>query len=244
MRNIYWLSFLLLVSLSANAQLARTDVRDSADEQQAYVTAVQVYHHYLTPENGLYNGGEYADYTASLTHGQPYFGIKENQPGWVLYNGMRYDSLMLWYDLVTDAVVTWDPDHVLRFQLINDRLQAFNLSGHLFIRFQKDSLDGIRTGFYEVLATGRVNLYKKSSKNLQTYATQDGLQKDIFSDSSFYIARNGRFLPVNKKSSVLAALADKKTAVRAFIRKNHLSIRREKEYALLSVVTYYNGLTP
>lgn len=238
-KPFYWLFLLLFLPFPAGAQSAS---QDSAYEREAYAAAIHTYHRYLRPENGLYNGGEYADYTASLTQGYPYFGPNESQPGWIVYNGMRYDSLELWYDLVTDAVVLKDPDNILKIQLINERLRSFSLGGHLFLRVQRDSINDLKTGFYELLCAGRVNLYKKPDKNLQTYATQDGLQKIIYSDSSYYIERADHFLPVNRKSSILKALADKKPAVRSYIRKNRLSIRKNKEEALLKIVTYYNGL--
>jgi hypothetical protein len=246
------LSFLFILHFPAKAQVvvqaaSQAASRDSTYEHEAYTTAVRAYHRYLGAENGLYNGGEYADYSTTLTSGQPYFGPIESQPGWIVYNGVRYDNLQLWYDLVTDAVVVNDADHVLKIQLINDRLQSFSLSGHLFLRVLRDSIDGVRTGFYELLDGGRVNLFKRSGKSLQVNAMQDGLHRDILSDSSYFIEKNGHFLSAGRKSSILNALSDKKPAVKSYMRKNNITsgfLRLNKDEALLKIVAYYNGLTP
>jgi hypothetical protein len=237
-RYLLQVSFLFLIHASVQAQNA-----DSALEQQAYAGAVQHYHQMLLPENGLYNGGEYADYAGTLTLGYPYFGPNKVQPGWVVYNGMRYDSLMLWYDLIREALVLSNPDGGFKVQLLTTRIQAFSLSGHHFLQLIRDSTNGLRTGFYEILVEGKLSLYKKSRKNLQEYTSSQGLERNVYSDSSFYLERNGHFLPVNSQRAFLDVLSDKKSQVKSYMRKNKLSFRKNREAALVQIVALYNGLT-
>jgi hypothetical protein len=236
--SFYWMLLLFFVHPATYAQTSSGDSRF----EQASARAVQFYHQSLAPENGLYNGGEYVDYTPTLTGGYPYFGPDRAQPGWVVYDGMRYDNLQLWYDLVKDAVVLLNPDRRFKIQLINERVQAFSLSGHLLVRLTRDSTNRIRTGFYELLLKGNVSLLKKSYKNLEESATPQGVERIISSDSVYYLEKGGRFLPVGNRNSLLEALADKKKMIKTYMRKNKLSMERSDE-TLLKTVAYYNSLT-
>jgi hypothetical protein len=212
-------------------------------DSAAYAQALAQFHQALFPENGLYNGGEYIDYASTLKNGHPYYGSILSQDGWVSYDGMRYERLQLWYDIVIDGLILEPPSVAYKMQLLNPKVEAFTLGDHRFVRLVRDSTRDIRTGFYELLYSGKVRLYRKSSKNIQEYVTAQAVERYIYADSTYYLERGGRFVLVDHRRSLLDALADKRHDVQVFIRRNKLSLKRGKDESLTKIITYYDGLT-
>jgi hypothetical protein len=211
-------------------------------DSAAFAVAVAQFHRVLFPENGLYNGSEYLDYASTLKSGHPYFGPNLSQPGSVFYDGIRYDSLRLWYDLVVDGVVLSPPNMGFKMVLLSPKVQSFALGDRRFLRLTRDSTRDIRTGFYELLYEGRVRLFRRSVKHIQEYVSQQGVERFIEADSSYYLDRGGRFYAINRKSSLLDAVGDKRKDVQAFLRKNKIKLRHDKDEALIKVITYYDEL--
>ncbi|HTJ12091.1 MAG TPA: hypothetical protein VL547_08700 [Dinghuibacter sp.] len=211
-------------------------------DSSAFAGAISQFHKILSPENGLYNGSEYVDYAASLKNGHPYFGSAQPFPGRVTYDGMTYDNLTLWYDVVRDGLVTVPPNMGFKMVLNSPRVKSFYLDGRKFIRLVRDSTHDIRTGFYEVLYEGRVRLLRRTSKNIQESVTTTGVEHYIYADSSYHLEKGGHYYSINKKKSVLEALSDKRKEVQAYIRRNKLSLKRGKDESLTQIITYYDGL--
>jgi hypothetical protein len=231
------ISTTLLLSLLLSARI------EAQSDSAAYATAVAQFHHMLVPETGLYNGGEYVDYESTLfNNGQPYFGNDLPRQGWITYDGIRYDHVQFWYDIVQDKVVLRAPNQALKLSLHSDRIKAFQLGGLDFVRIVRDSTNGLRTGFYEILYTGRETLLRRSGKNVQEYITSNGIQRIVYADSSYYLYLNGQYLEVNRKRSLLRALNGKKRELQAFIRKNKLSFKEGKDETLTQIITYYASL--
>lgn len=211
-------------------------------DSSAFAVAVSQYHKLLSPENGLYNGGEYIDYAATLKNGHPYFGSDQPFPGRVVYDGLEYDHLSLWYDVVRDDVVILPPNVGFKMVLNSPRVASFTLGDRKFVRMVRDTTHNIRTGFYEVLYEGRVRLLRRTSKNIQENVTSQGVEHYIYADSSYYLEKEGHFYAINKKKSVLETLSDKRKEVQAYIRRNKLSLKRGKDETLTQIITYYDGL--
>ncbi|TDX00318.1 hypothetical protein [Dinghuibacter silviterrae] len=211
-------------------------------DSAAFGVAVAQFHRLLAPENNLYNGGEYVDYASNLKSGIPYFGSKESYDGSVLYDGIRYDHLKLWYDLVYDEVVTVGSDGGFRLTLNSPRVASFTLGDRRFLRITKDDTHPVHTGFYELLYDGRVRLLRRTTKDIQELTTTEAVERYVETDSSYYLVKEGQYDPLYKKKSVLAALADKKKEIQVFIRKNKIDLKKDKDAAFIQIITYYDGL--
>ncbi len=235
-------SYLILLCLLPTVSRSQDLSRDSALEAQAIKHAVQLFHQTFTPENGLFNGSEYVPDTIGLTSGFPYFEMNSDQPGWVIYNHMRYDSLHLWYDLVKDQVAMHNLQGGYEMRFINERLQEFQLGNHHFIRIVRDSINRVHTDFYEVMVNGpKARLLKRSTKTLQENPTINKLERYIYADSSYYLVLGDHFLPVNTKGELLSALKSEKSAVKAQLRHTKLKFGKNKDEVLTTVVAWYNG---
>jgi hypothetical protein len=238
--------FLLLYRTDALAQYSYIDTAafPSSPDSVAFATVLTQYHKTLFPENGLFNGGEYVNYEGTLAGGYPYYGPDRTETGWVYYNGIRYDHLKLLYDVVLDVVAIRSPNDGFSIALQSERLRAFSMEGHLFVRVVKDSVNDVRTGFYEILYQGKVQLMRRSTKNIQEYTNNLKVERFVYSDSSYYLVRGDHFFAVNHKKSLLSAMADHRKPVQTYMRKNKLKIGKEKDDTLEKIVAYYDGLTP
>src|SRR6187399_1423136 len=98
---------LLPILLTMNAQGQSTNI-DSLPAHLAFDQAVRQYHEYLSPEAGLYRGGEYPWYAFAFKQGHPFFDQDHMRKGSVLYKGILYKDVPLIYDLIQENLVTND----------------------------------------------------------------------------------------------------------------------------------------
>ena len=56
-----------------------------------------------------------------------------------------------------------------KIQLIKERVDSFSFPAHSFINIGTDSAlsEGLSSGFYEVISTGKINLLARHTKNIQ-----------------------------------------------------------------------------
>jgi hypothetical protein len=234
----------LFLSPGLRAQSPAYDKTDSLIVQTAFDSAVSQYHAYVTPETHLLRGPEYITYAQLLKEGYPYFGENSMRYGTVYYDGIRYEHVKLYHDLVTGEVVTNDNYNVFKISLITELVDSFSIEDHHFIHL-RDSLNPSqpRNGFYEVLYAGHLVLLKKEKKSIQEdLYSSDHAIKFIHGTDSVYYLRNGNvYHPVNNSKSLLNLLQDKKKEIKKYIRSEQLSMRKDRENTLIKVIAWYDS---
>ena len=95
--------------------------------------AVAVYNQYTDGNAAVYNGAQYMRYTFKM-EGDPYFLSNDFTQGWVSYEGRRYDSLSVLYDIARNEVVILYTDGYSDVVLENDFIDSFNMAGHTFVK--------------------------------------------------------------------------------------------------------------
>jgi hypothetical protein len=233
--------FLILILAGVHAQ----SQSDSSQLSAALSKANYLYKRFVGVQSGLYNGTEYADYTFRFKEGHPWFFIDKPMTGTVVYDGVRYDSVLLHYNEIADCLVFQDDSH--RFQLINERVNAFELAGYYFVRLNRTEAPGSIpvTGFYGVLYNGKLQLLVKETKSIreELKSGDDGVVRYADSKLTYYIKKDNRYFPVNGKKSVYNILADKKKELQQYARSNHLNYKRNRDQMLQQLCAYYDQLT-
>jgi hypothetical protein len=246
-RNLPLRVLLLLACCSYTCiTIAQTTTADTSNYAIAVQNAIMAYHQYLSPQTGLYNGSEYVEYTYTITEGIPFFETSHFNIGSVEYNSMLYQNVLILYDEVLGEVVIKDAYGRGKIILNTDKVTAFNLLNHHFVRLSPDSSgkSPIRSGFYDVLYQGNTGVYRRQVKKiLETITISEGLSRVIGVQDDYFIRKGTVFYPVNSKRAVLDITKDKKKEVQQFIRKNRLNIRTGKEIALIKIAAYYDKLT-
>ena len=218
---------------------------DSSLYHASINNTVAFYHQVLSPEGKLYDGIEYIPYDYQITRGSPYFQSTKYSSGYVVYNNILYENIPLMYDLVKSKVVLNSYYKIFSIELNNEKITQFGILGHTFIRISKDSSANglIKTGFYDLLYTGKLSLLKKQNKNIQEEYNGSLIEKYILDGTEFYIRKDAKFFSANTKKSVLKILADRKKDIKQYIRKNKLNIRKDKDQSLVKIVAYYDEIT-
>ena len=235
------LAYILLIYLYA--QQSSGQVGNDSAVNQSTSKIVRIYYQSLGEQAPLYNGSEYLDYAYTLQEGHPFFGSPGYVNGSIHFDGMVFNEVPMTYDIVKDQLVILDYHNYYRINLPADKVQQFEIQGHTFIRLIRDSLNKIKTGFYERLYSGKIALFvKREKKIVQQYSNME-ISNIVRSQNIYYIRSENVFYLVNSKSSLLAALKNKQKPVQQYLKKNKIKFRKDPENATLMAVEYYDQLT-
>ncbi|WP_210514301.1 hypothetical protein [Hymenobacter terricola] len=236
---------LLALSPSAFSQLAAPE----ADVSVAVVAAQQQYGRSFNGLPQLFNGPEYADYAKNYRerNGFQFFMWPEKQLGSVDYNGYTFPGVRLAYDVVLDQVVLSPANSPLALRLINERVRAFSIADHRFVRLVADrsTSNVIGTGFYELLLDSTVQVVAKRAKRLQEHIVQQYIAVEFVPNDRLFIKKEGRYYPVASKSSALHLLADRSKEMQKYLQERKLKFNKAKrEASIVQLATYYCSLPP
>jgi hypothetical protein len=242
--KIFLLTIFFISSYSAGAQNWKAD---SLAESSSLNTAINLYHHVLSPETGFYNGREYAYdlyYPFKIDESHPFFLSDQFITGSVFYNDVLYPNVPLLYDIVKDELVTRDPITIYLISLNKQRLNWFTLAQRNFIRIDRNKNDNsaLITGFYEVLYNGETPLYKKNVKQIKETIEDNILSRRITDNNQYFIKINSQYYEVKGKKSLMTAIANRKNEINQFMRKNKLRLKRIQDDVLIKIVEYYDGI--
>ncbi|MDO6390949.1 hypothetical protein Q4E40_12480 [Pontibacter sp. BT731] len=188
------------------------------------------------------------EYNTITMIGSPYLFKDWAKGSLTLKNGTVYQGIDLMYDQVKDAIIfkakngevkeLLEPVQEFKIGYIenNKQLERTFRSGY--------SGDGVQpNAFMEVLADGDVVLLKRTSKKIfdrKNYSSAT-IDREVQASEDYYIAKGDKAVKVKKsKSSLLAAIPDKKDYLETYIKSNALNLRNDTDMAKL--VAYYNSL--
>lgn len=222
---------------------SQTATNDSVSLQVK--NAVDIYNRYNADNLPVYNGQQYLYYTFKM-QGDPYFESGDFSNGWVSYNGRKYDSLLLIYDVVRNDVVVLGPGKIYGIVMLNQFIDSFSLQGHKFIALHEDHAQNLyNTGFYDLLYKGRsVQLLERHMK-YKVPTIEDNTVIIVFNTRSyFYIHKKGLYYLVSNKKDIFRVFADKERELKKMMRRNHLKLKKRNfETAVIRVTQFYDQLT-
>ena len=223
-------------------------IADTSGKAFALHNAVNLYHRFLSPENGLYDGSEYTYYIYypyTINEGHPFFQTKDFDTGSVFYNNMLYEKVPLLFDIVHEELLINDPSHIFIIRLNTARIGWFIISGHTFVHLFSDSINHtvLNPGFYDLLYNGNTSLFKKVSKVLmENTASSEGIKEYIAESDEYFIKKNKQYYRIKNKKSLMLIVNSNKKEVEQFIRKNKLNLKKDLDNSLVKIVAYYDGI--
>jgi hypothetical protein len=234
---------MLALSKSALGQSAGPDTQLAASVARAQ----QQYAASFVGHPQLFSGPEYLDYSRRYHDrvGTQFYPTQNQQPGTIVYNDHYFADFSLVYDAVLDQVVLSPPDSPLMLRLVNENVRNFSIGDHRFIRLVADSLTGttIRTGFYEVLADGNVQVLARRSKRIQEHLNQRNIDVEFTTTDKLFIKKGGLYYPANRKGAALRPFADHNKEMLAYIKAQKLSFKRSQfEPSVVKLAEYYSSL--
>ncbi len=186
----------------------------------------------------IYNGRQFIGYS-HLIEGFPYLISSEWQMGSVTFEGVKYDNIPVLYDVHGDQLVARSP-HGFPFILISERLQAFSIAGRNFVRVVETDGMGLKTGFYELLASGRAVVLAKRFKRLDEKIDGSVVEKKFISNDKIYISTGTAFTQVGKQRELLDALKEKKSTLNDLEKREGIRYKDNPELIILRLAEFYN----
>jgi hypothetical protein len=204
------------------------------------VNAGNVYNPFIEKQSRLYNGIEHLGYSFRIK-GHAYFLQRELQTGTVVYDELEFVNVPMLYDLFKDQVVIQHFNGFTRIGLVQEKVTAFTLNGHHFIRL--DSLLGapIITGYYDELYSGRLKVLAKRGKYIEE-TIKDELEREFIQKDLFFIQKDSTYHAIKNYKGLLTLLKDRSKEVRQYLRKNRIKYRKGPENAIVKATAYYDSL--
>ncbi|HEV7380026.1 MAG TPA: hypothetical protein VGN64_09550 [Dyadobacter sp.] len=246
MRFFYIASFFLLLKTVASlgqtkpAEAIQNNPFPPIPEEVQY--PLSLYREATLESQNLYNGRVYYIYDAREKEHQFFTDRKWNH-GSVWVEGQRFDSIPMMYDIVRDQLVV---RHLTGDAIIiaSEKVKYFTNYEQLFIWYEKGK--GIEptmvTGFYNLFYDGPTHLLIRRSKVRQEKIV-DRRVISVFPQKDFYYVRKGeQYYSVRSKKSVLSLFPEHKRALRRVLRKEGITYRADRAYAIKTMLKTYDEL--
>jgi hypothetical protein len=164
----------------------------------------------------IFNGPEYIPVDRRI-QGHPFFEYPSYQMGWIKYEGEIYIGIEMGYDIYREELAVVHYDENSKFSPIRlnaENVDGFSFKAHRFIRLEKDDNPNLaRTGFYEVLHEGSLNVFAISTKKVQP--SNDGPSRYQFvAKSVIYVFKDKEFHKIGSRKALLKLLEDEKSSIR------------------------------
>jgi hypothetical protein len=187
----------------------------------------------------IFNGKEHVGYFAGI-EGTAYYQDNDWQPGSVLYRDIYYPQVWLKYDLIQKELIVRHPGNRVAITLYTPRIKSFSIAGKKFIRVTENDTTCLSPGIYEEIQKGKMDFYILRSKYLLETATAYGMEREFLVKDLYYVIKDHKCHPVKSKKSIMKLVREKKSAIKADLRKKDLVYRRDIEASLTEIITYYN----
>ncbi len=188
----------------------------------------------------LYNGRVYFLYDHKSEEHQ-FYNEREWYYGSVRYDGQRFDSVQLKYDIHRQELLIHhlNGDHMI---LQSAKVSDFIIYNHHFKRLisGKDIADGMKTGYYDIVYNGKTQAIIFRRKDRQEKIDDKRVialfpQKDMY-----YVYRSGAYKQVRTKKSVLALFPGHERTLKKSLRAKQINFRKNREEAILTMVQKYD----
>ena len=192
----------------------------------------------------LYNGRQYTFFPPANTGGNQYFSSVRFEKGSVTIRNVTYNGLALNYDIYNQQLILEYKNNLDAPSLIilsDAWLKSFSYNGSNFeIISSQDTLKRI----YQVLGTGpdRILYYWKKKLNLDSYqGTKNYFFSSAIKEMNLY-SGNKILRYWNNKIFCSLFETEKKTAIKEYLRKKKINIKKASDQIMTDLISYCNTL--
>jgi len=208
----------------------------------AHVDSAEVWFDQIVgPENAaIVNGPEYyISFKGHKTH--PFYQSPESDRSFVRYGNDLYKNIDLLYDTYLDLLILKcvTSNAVYYIKLDNNLVQSFDLHGHHFKKYNEGIIARIGTYFDVLFEENQFAILVKRSK----LERLKGSTRYYFEDDVYYILNSGKWIRITGKDSFAKTLhKDQRRELDAFIKSNHINVRKLKNEDLKKLGTFCYSL--
>lgn len=192
------------------------------------------------------SGGYYVDPPPSI-EGDPYFSSRKSfELGTLTVNGITYQDVHLLYNIYTDEIITFHPEHKQRVLIKTEKINGFSLlekSKSNFVKITENpgyALHG--NGFYELVSSGNADFLCKHYKTRKEKQEISLHTSEFVEKIDYWLQKDGALRLVKKKGDIAEFLAMDKKVVRQLGKERNMLFKADKRAYILMVVSHYNGM--
>jgi hypothetical protein len=191
----------------------------------------------IKEQEPIFSGAEYRFFPPTAG-GIIYFKSDTLTHGDVTYFNRYYKNIPLIYDQLTDELATVNIDGSALIRLFSPKVMSFRVYGSSFI-FIPDSAGAITGKFWEVIFDSGVKVFKKEIKTIEVKVVDHKMARVVRTQIKYKMLLLNTDYDVSDKDKLLEALSDKKTAIRAFMKKNRRRFRKNGFETMIRETTNY-----
>lgn len=162
---------------------------------------------------GLYNGVEYIEQHRNINENHKFFLSRDFLPGTLYYDGQPYFSQLLKYNVFDEVLIVKAKESL--FQLINNKVDGFEIGGHRFINVKTETHPRVQ-GFYEVLLENeQVMVLKRHSKYINELRDRKFVHYEFKPENNDYeIKYNDEYYEISSRRDVMKIFPGLKKEIR------------------------------
>lgn len=184
----------------------------------AYLICAQERPDSVSQNSLLYSGTEYVK-QFNESRGNPFFPVK-NTIGNLSYNGFTYNNIEILYDCEDDIPIIRDMQGLLKLKLIREKLEAFTVDNHKFVKIKLLSSQG---EFYEEIYRGKYALLMQWQKKQELDAQE--IERYVLKKTIFMLKDND-IIPISSKSDLYTLIPGKEKELKKMYRTNKLNFKK------------------
>lgn len=165
----------------------------------------QLYARFIDPLQRLKQGISY-EYVYPQAEGHPFLGERGFSLGTLWYEGNRYDSLLLNYDVYNDLLVIALDIQARRAYLIVQpaKVQAFRINGQRFLPVGEGEIQGLPGGYYQLgYEEGSLRWLVQPRKAMINNASRLAGE-----DPKIFVREDAHFVVVNRQATPITHKQD------------------------------------
>lgn len=180
--------------------------------------------------------------------GHPFWNEDKWYNGYIIYNGARYDSLTIRYDIYSNDVIIFKEvlNKTRMYKLNKELIKEFafyNSSLTDTVVFYYISLDNdLDKTFYEIAYNGNCKYYISYRKTVNN-KVGGGFTGEYLYSPKCYAQIDENIVEFRSNSEFLNLFNDKKNKIKKYMREQRIKFKKQSPENLSSVFQYYDSLT-
>lgn len=183
-----------------------------------------------------------------VVEGSPFFNEQMMRGAIILSKGKEYKNILVRLNLLdlqvnymdekqVEMVASTPVSEVVLWDTVNNYHHRFIFSRYI------ETTDKPEEDFYELLHSGKVQLYKQYKKRLMETMPYGSAtyEQSIKTDIRYYILAAGRWIKIRKMKDLTDQLTDKKNEIQNYVSEKKLTKDSQENYE--AIVAFYNTLS-
>jgi hypothetical protein len=184
---------------------------------------------------------------SKVVEGSPFFNEEIMKGAIILSEGKEYRNILIRLNLLetqvnfinekqVEMIASTPIREVVLWDTIHNKDHRFIFSEHI------ETTDKPEKDFYELLQTGKAELYKQYKKRIMENRPYGSAttEQSIKTDLHYYVLLNGKWIKIRKIKELIAEFADKQNEIQKFLSDKKITSDSEANFEMITA--YYNSL--